>query len=223
MNNALKPRERIKTRDINEISDSELLAILLGSGTKGTDVVTMATQLITELNGLRQMSTCSIEEFQTVHGIGEAKACILFALFELTKRISSQKFSIEHKSVTTPKDVYDLCLDMCDYDQEKVVVLCLNLKMELISKVEVFIGELTSVQINPREIFKVVFGKGAYGFILVHNHPSGSPDPSDDDLVSTKEISNAANMLNILFVDHIIVAKNGYYSIREHHRNIISK
>lgn len=217
LDNNLKPRERIKISDVNCLADSELLAIVIGSGTKDQDVMEIAHKLLLESGGLSSMQRSSIEEFQKFHGIGEAKAIMLYTIFEISKRANNEKFLVERKVMTTPQLVYDFCQPMVDYSQEKVAVICLNIRMELISKVEVFVGELSSVMIQPREIFKTVFLKSAYAFILVHNHPSGYSEASDADLISTKTIAQGANMLNVKFIDHIIVSKDGYYSIRAHH------
>lgn len=220
LDNKLKPRERIKQSEINVLSDAELLAVIIGSGTKGTDVLDIAHQVLLEFNGLNRMQSCSIDDFQKVRGIGEAKAISLYAMFEICKRANNEKFYIERTALTKPEAIFNLCKPMVHYQQEKLAVICLNIRMELISKTEVFVGEISSVMIQPREIFKTVFNKNAYAFILVHNHPSGYCDPSDDDIIATKSIIEGAKLLNTMFVDHIIVAGNGYYSIRANHNEI---
>lgn len=214
MNDNLKPREKLKHTDINNLSDAELLAIIIGSGTKESDVMQTAHTLLMECNGLNQMQSCTLEQFKEMHGIGEAKASILFTIFEISKRANKQKFYLDKLQLNKPEKVEELCNDMKDYNQEKVVVLCLNIRMELISRTEVYVGEIASVTIEPREIFKTVFLKSAYGFILVHNHPSGYSEPSEDDYTSTKAIIRCAKQLNVLFVDHIVIARDGYSSIR---------
>lgn len=220
LDNNLKPRERIKQSEINVLSDAELLAVIIGFGTKGTDVLDIAHQVLLEFNGLNRMQTCSISDFQKIRGIGEAKAISLYAMFEICKRANNEKFYIERQALTKPEAIYTLCMPMVNYQQEKLAVVCLNIRMELISKTEVFVGEISSVMIQPREIFKTVFNKNAYAFIIVHNHPSGYCEPSDDDLIATKSLVEGARLLNILFVDHIIVASDGFYSIRGNHRDV---
>lgn len=220
MDNNLKPRERIKQSEINILSDAELLAIIIGSGTKGADVLDIAHQVLLEFNGLNQMQTCTIDDFQTIHGIGEAKAISLYAMFEICKRANNEKFYTERKALTKPEAIYNLCKPMVYYQQEKLAVICLNIRMELISKTEVFVGEISSVMIQPREIFKTAFIKNAYAFILVHNHPSGYCEASDDDIIATKAIADGARLLNILFVDHVIVGSDGYYSIRANNSEV---
>lgn len=218
MDNNLKPRERLKHKEINTVSDAELLAVILGTGSHKNDVVTTANKLLIECNGLNNMQSTSIEEFKKIHGIGEAKAALLYAMFEISKRANNEKFYLKPQAVNKPEIVHELCIEMADLMQEKVVVLCLNIRMELISKNEVYVGELSSVIIEPREIFKTAFIKSAYAFILVHNHPSGYSEASDDDVISTKAIFKASKMLNVLFIDHIVVAKDGFYSIRSEHK-----
>lgn len=220
LDNNLKPRERIKQSEINVLSDAELLAVIIGFGTKGTDVLDIAHQVLLEFNGLNRMQTCSISDFQKIRGIGEAKAISLYAMFEICKRANNEKFYIERQALTKPEAIYTLCMPMINYQQEKLAVICLNIRMELISKTEVFVGEISSVMIQPREIFKTVFNKNAYAFIIVHNHPSGYCEPSDDDLIATKSLVEGARLLNILFVDHIIVASDGFYSIRGNHSEV---
>ncbi|WOO86991.1 DNA repair protein RadC [Mollicutes bacterium LVI A0039] len=222
MDNNLKPREKIKRSDINSLSDAELLAIILGSGTKQSDVIATANQLLIECNGLARMQSCEIDDFRKIHGIGEVKSLVLYAIFEISKRTNKEKYYLERTEITKPEIVFDLCKPMISYTQEKVVVLSLNVRMELISKNEIYVGELTSVTIQPREIFKTVFVKSAYAFILVHNHPSGYCEPSDDDLIATSAIAKGAKMLNVLFIDHIVVAKDGFYSIRSNHQSVFS-
>lgn len=217
MDNSLKPREKIKRSDINSLSDAELLAVVLGSGSKQHDVLATANSLLVACNGLSRMQSCSPEEFRKIHGIGEIKSLMLYAIFELAKRANKEKFYITKQEITKPEIVYELCKSMISATQEKVMVLSLNIRMELISKSEIYVGELASVTIQPREIFKTVFVKSAYAFILVHNHPSGHCEPSDDDLLSTNLIAKSAKMLNVLFIDHIIVASDGFYSIRANH------
>lgn len=219
MDNNLKPREKLKYKEINTFSDAELLAIIIGSGTKNSDVLTIANSLLMTCNGLTQMQSVTVSEFENIHGIGNAKASLLFAMFEISKRANKEKFYLAKEALTKPELVYALCKEMEHLQQEKVVVICLNIRMELISKTEVYAGELSSVIIEPREIFKTAFIKSAYAFILVHNHPSGCSEPSDDDLISTSAITEAAKMLNVLFVDHIIIAKDGFYSIRTNNSN----
>lgn len=222
LDNKLKPRERLKYNEPNGLSDAELLAIIIGTGTKTSDVIETANKLLIEFGGLNMMQSTTINEFKTIHGIGEAKATILFAMFEITKRANKEKFYLKRDAVNKPEIVYELCKDLIHLHQEKVMVLSLNIRMELIAKTEVYVGELSSVSIQPREIFKTVFTKSAYGFILVHNHPSGYCGASDDDLIATQAIVSSAKLLNVMFVDHIVVAKDGFYSIRGEHPSIFN-
>lgn len=222
LDNNLKPREKIKHSEIEKISDAELLAILIGSGTKENDVISVAHNLLLSCEGLSGMLSCSIDDFQKVHGIGEVKAISLYTIFEISKRANSEKVLVDRKMLTKPKHVYELCKHMAQYTQEKVAVVCLNVRMELICVNEVFVGELSSVLIQPREIFKTVFMKNAHAFILIHNHPSGCTIPSAADVEASEELSSAANLLGVVFIDHIIIAKDGYCSIREEYPQAFS-
>ncbi len=220
LENSLKPREKLKHGDINKLSDAELLAIILCSGTKGSDVLDVAHKLLLKCNGLSQMQTWTIDDFQSIRGIGEVKAITLYTISEISKRANLEKFYIEKEMITKPQQVFELCRPMINYTQEKLVVICLNIRMELIAKIEVYTGSISSIFIQPREIFKTVFMKNAYAFILVHNHPSGYSIASEEDISCTKVISDGAKILNILFIDHIIVAQDGYYSIRSNNCSI---
>lgn len=219
----LKPRERIKHSEINVLSDAELLAVIIGSGTKSHDVLAVAHQVLLTFNGLSRMQTCTIADFQSIHGIGEAKAICLYTMFEISKRANNEKFYIEKLALTTPDMIYELCRPMVDYQQEKLAVICVNRNQELISKTEVFVGEISRVMMQPREIFRTVFNKNAYAFILVHNHPSGNSEASPDDIQSTEAIINGAKFLNVLFMDHVIVATSGFYSIRANHNELFQR
>lgn len=223
LDDSLKPRERIKRSEVNSLSDAELLAIVIGSGTKSSDVLAVAHKILLTFNGLNRMQTCSISDFEEIHGIGEAKAITLYTIFEICKRANNEKFYIDKISLTTPDVIYELCRPMVDLQQEKLVVICVNRQQELISKTEVFVGEISSVMMQPREIFRTVFNKNAYAFILVHNHPSGNFEPSQADLDSTASIISGARFLNVLFMDHVIVASAGFYSIRANHLELFQR
>ncbi len=223
MDNLLKPREKIKQHGINSLSDAELLAVVLGAGTKSKDVMQIANELLVTFNGLNNLQNVELEELLVVHGIGQVKASTLYAIFEICKRANRQKYYLKKELICKPYQVEELCSEMKSYEQENVVLICLNVKMELIAKERIFVGQLSSVNINPREIFKKAFLRNAYSIILVHNHPSGNAAASDDDLVATSSLVESAKLLEILLIDHIIIANSGYYSIREHHPNLFKR
>ncbi len=223
MDNHLKPREKIIRNGVNSLSDAELLAVVLGAGTKNKDVIQISNELLIKFNGFANMQNTELEDLLAIHGIGNVKASSLCAIFEISKRVNKQKYYLKRELITTPEQVEELCNEMKTYEQENVILICMNIKMELISKERIFIGQLSSVTINPREIFKKAFLRNAYSFILVHNHPSGNAQASDDDILATANIVKSSKMLDLLFIDHIILASNGYYSIRANHPELFTK
>ncbi len=220
MDNYLKPREKLKRQGIDALSDQELLAIILGSGTKNKDVMELANDLITGSNGIYSMLNQSDLAFQQYKGIGPNKSAQLVAIMELCKRVRAARIIEKKVSVVSPAVVYELCNSLVNQKQESVYLITLNIKYELISISEVYKGLLASVAIEPRDVFRMVFNDSAFGFILVHNHPSGDSVASDDDLVITRNFVKNAHLLSLEFIDHIVVSANDHYSIRANHSSL---
>ena len=206
----IMPREKLILHGARSLRDDELLAIMLGSGTRKNSVFSIAQQLLPllELGGLE----IDIEQLQTINGIGHSKALMLCAALELARR----RIRPEGTLIRQPQDILPLVSHILDRNQEHLLTLSLSGAHEVIKVRTVSIGLLTSCPIHPREIFVGPILDRAYSLIVAHNHPSGDPSPSREDEQVTQRIAAAGTMLGIRLVDHIIFAKRGYYSFNEH-------
>lgn len=207
-----RPRERLVNNGVENLSDYELLSIILQSGTKGENVINLSQKILSKYN-LDKLSNCSLKELQAIKGIGIAKACQIISAFELSKRGINSK--IKNKQIKSAKDVFEYCkLKMSNLDRERFVVLFLDTKNKIIKEEIVSIGTLNSSLIHPREVFKNAIKNSANSVIFVHNHPSGDPTPSDEDKEITKQLFDIGNMLEIKVLDHVIIGKDDYYSFK---------
>lgn len=209
-----RPRERLRKIGVDNLSIQELLALIIEKGKKGQNVLTIAQNLLAHFGNLAKIKQASIEELQEVKGVGFATACKLKAAFKLGEKAQSQHKIFDQK-IKTPKDVYKLCQDLANKKKEHFKVLSLNSRNQLISIDEISIGTINANLVHPREIFKTAIQNLAVSIILVHNHPSGDPEPSEDDLTITKRLVKAGKILGIEVVDHIIVVKKGFFSFKE--------
>ena len=204
-----RPRERLKEKGPEALSDTELIAIILGSGNKDQDVMTLASKiakLIAENKG-----RISLEDISYIDGIGLAKASQILAGFELARRHIVK----EAIKITETKNVLPLISDISNKQQEYFVCISLNGANELIEKRIVTVGLLDKSQVHPREVFADVITDRAASFIFAHNHPSGELNPSNSDLKIHEQLTEAAKILGIKVLDHIIVSKKGYYSFQK--------
>ncbi len=205
-----KPRERFVKHGAEALSDAELLAIILRTGTKKENVVDMSNRLLSQYN-LDKLFDCSLKELQKIDGIGPSKAMQILAIAELSKRVSQAKNPIN--KITCAKDVFDLYHErLKDEKQENFIVLMLNTKNHIIGEQLIFKGILDAALIHPREVFKAAIRASASKIILVHNHPSGDPTPSDDDLRITEMLIESGKMLNIPIIDHVIVGREKWWN-----------
>lgn len=203
-----RPRERFLKHGPEALSDAELFAIILRTGSKGENVIDMSNRLIAE-HGLDKLFECSLKELQGIKGIGPSKAMQLLAMSELGKRHTQAKHPI--KKITCAKDVFDLFHDrLKDEKQEHFIVLMLNTKNHIIGEETIFKGTLDASIVHPREIFKTAIKHSAAKIILVHNHPSGDPSPSPEDLELTEKLTKAGEELGVSVLDHVIVGKDGF-------------
>jgi DNA repair protein RadC len=202
------PREKLAMTGPRALSDEELLAVMLGSGTRGAPVHTLASQV---LPILERNCEPDLNALQNVAGIGPSKAYLLVASLEFARR----RIRPEGITIKRAADVTPLVAHLLDRRQEHVVSISLSGAHEVIKVRTVSIGLLTSCPIHPREVFVGPITDHAYSVILVHNHPSGDPTPSDEDRKVTRQLSQAAATLGIKLLDHIIVARRGYYSFQE--------
>ena len=206
-----RPRERLEKQGPTVLSDAELLAIILKTGNKTENVIDMSNRLISKY-GFDKLSMCSLTELQEINGIGSAKACQIIALFELNKRHSYSK--TQGKPIKTAKDVFEHCSPkLSSSDREHFMILHLDTKNRVIKDEIVSVGALTGTIAHPREVFKSAIKESAHSVILVHNHPSGDPTPSDEDLKMTERLLEAGEILGIKVLDHVIIGKGAWYSI----------
>src|SRR6266404_548900 len=200
-----RPRERLKERGAAVLLDAELIAILLRTGMKGTSAVQLAQQILQKFQTLDEVARAPVEEIAKVKGVGETKAIQLKAAFELARRLSGNTRD-KQKPISSPQDAAEAVReDMRLLDREEFRVLLLNTKNGLIKKCEISRGSLNASIVEPREVFKDAIAASAASMILVHNHPSGDPTPSSEDIAVTKRLVKAGDLLNIAVLDHIIL------------------
>lgn len=211
-----RPREKLTLRGPQSLTDAELIAILLRTGMKGRSVVTVAQDLIAKEGNLAKLASKSIADLKKNSGIGKDKAATLLAAFEVSRRILSQAKWHSDKKITSPEDVANIFIPLFrDEVKERFIVVCLNSANKIIKHEIISIGNLNSSVVHPREIFKTALENNAASIILLHNHPSGNTEPSNEDIVITKKVVDAGKMMDIPVFDHIILAGNNYTSFVE--------
>ena len=210
-----RPRERLLQHGPQHLTEAELLGILLGKGTRKKTAIDIARELLDRYESLQKLFSRSPSELTTVKGIGSAKAAILSAAFELVRRVQSQKIS-ERASFKRSSDVANHYLPlMRDLRKEVFKVLLLTRANRLIKEVLISEGTLDASIVHPRDVFKEALLEPAAGVILIHNHPSGNPNPSEEDLRITKQLVEAGRLLGIKVYDHIILAGESYRSLAD--------
>ena len=203
-----RPRERLLRLGPGALSDAELLAIFINTGIKGENAIQVAQRLLGEVGSLRELSRQEPESLVRNKALGPAKAAHLAAAFELGRR--AERESLKETRLQTPDEVYQyLGTEMQSLSYESVRVILLNTRYAVIRCDEVFKGALNESVCHPREILRKAIVHNAHAFILVHNHPSGDPSPSDSDLRMTRRIREAADILKIEFCDHMIIGAPG--------------
>jgi DNA repair protein RadC len=210
-----RPRERMMQAGAEALSNQELLAILLRTGTGGRSVLDLAEQILVRFDGIRTLVDAKLEELMAVPGIGPAKAVQLLAAIELGRRIARMK---KERTVVIrcPQDVSDLLMDRLRFQtQEHFVVLLLDTKNRVIAEETVSIGSLNASIVHPREVFKPALKRSAASIICAHNHPSGDPTPSREDLEVTARLVEAGRLLGIEVLDHVVIGDHRYISLKE--------
>lgn len=203
-------------RGPQSLSDAELIAILLRTGTKGKSVLSIAQEMIKQEGNLANLATKSHSALLKTSGIGKDKAATLIAAFEISRRILSKIKWLHEIKITSPADVAEIYIPkLRDELKEKFIVLCLNASNRITKEEVVSIGNLNSSVVHQREIFKAAIENSAASIILLHNHPSGNPDPSNEDILITHQIVEAGKIMGIPVYDHIIIAGNNYTSFVE--------
>ena len=205
-----RPRERLKIKGIDSLSDAELLAIILQNGTNGENVIDLSHRLISTF-GLEKINSLSLTELMKIKGIKLAKASKLVAAFELSKRVSSGK--ICERIVKNPSDIAEHYLEkLKDFKKEYFIAVFLDSRNRIIKDEVISIGTLNSSLVHPREVFKEAIRNSANSVILVHNHPSGSVEPSEEDYRVNKVLIETGNLVGITVLDHLIVGDGKWES-----------
>ena len=206
-----RPREKLEKYGPEKLSNSELLAILLRTGAKGVNVVELANKILKKFSG-NGLSGASVKDLKNTFGLGSAKACEIAACFELGRRLLKDKKSV---LILSPHDVWQELKDIRDHKKEHFVVFYLDTRSQEIKREVISVGILNANLVHPREVFELAIKNNAAQILIAHNHPSGDPDPSEEDLVITKKLVEAGKILGIEVMDHVIVAKNGFLSFQE--------
>lgn len=205
-----RPREKLQKYGPGKLSDSELLAILLRTGTKGVNVVELSRKILRKFPD-GKIAEADFVELKKTFGLGAAKVCEIIACFELGRRKLKDK---KAKLILSPKDVWENCRDVRDNKKEHFIVFYLDSRNQEIKREVISIGTLNANLVHPREVFEGAIRLSAAQIIVAHNHPSGSAEPSEDDLQITRRLTEAGKLLGIELLDHVIVTKTDYRSIK---------
>jgi len=209
-----RPRERLRSRGPEALSNAELLAILLRTGSRGENVVALATRLLSRFEGVNALGRASFAELCAEKHVGPAKAAQVIAALALGQRIMSAQ--PPRASVRSPEDVFALVgADMALLEQEHLKVILLNTRNQVMSVRQVNRGNVHSAVVRVAEVFRDAIRENAPNIILVHNHPSGDPSPSPDDAALTKQVEEAGRLLGIDVLDHVVIGRSGPASLRE--------
>jgi DNA repair protein RadC len=210
-----RPRERLMRLGPEALRDAELLAILFRSGTRDEGAVALAERLLRHFSSLRALARASIEEMQTVKGVGAVKATEVKAALELGKRLAVFT-ETNRPRIQSSQDVADLLMtDYKDCEMEKFRCLLMNTKNEVVKTVDVSDGGLDATMALPRDVFRQAVREGASAVIVCHNHPSGDPEPSRDDIALTQRLDEAATLLGLRFLDHVVFGDGRFVSLKD--------
>lgn len=214
-----RPYEKLEKYGPETLSNAELLAVVIRSGNREETAVTLAQRILTlgeEDGSITGLHDLSLEELRAARGVGKVKALQIKAVMELSKRISSALAMNNRITVKSPEDVSRILMeDMRHLKKEVFKVILLNTKNHIIKYVNVSIGSLNSSIVHPREVFSEAVRSGCSGMLLVHNHPSGDPEPSREDVETTQRLVSAGNILGIKVLDHIVIGDGRYISLKE--------
>lgn len=210
-----RPRERLACHGASSLKTAELLAILFRTGTRSLNALELAEHMLSKFGSLRSMARATTKELQAFEGVGLAKAVEIQAAFELGQRLATEA-SLDHPVIRSANDVARLVgPDMQALDREHFRILLLDTKNHVIGTHTVSIGSLNASVVHPRECFRPAIAAQANSIILVHNHPSGDPEPSSEDINLTRRLMSAGDIIGIKVLDHVIIAGNRHLSIME--------
>lgn len=209
-----RPRERLVQFGEQALSVQELLQLILGRGVAGESVAVASQKLLSHFGSLQKLAEASLEELCSIKGIGLAKAAQIKAIFEISHRLATQSTPYKSKELDNPKDIYKhIKSKLKDYNKEHFYLITLNSRNYSTS--EVSIGTLDANLVHPREVFAEAIKNKAAQIIIAHNHPSGNPEPSENDLEITKRLVEAGKILGIEVADHIIITKDSFFSFKD--------
>jgi len=209
----LRPRERLRVQGAGSLSTAELLAVVIGTGTRGNSALEVGTRLLRHFGSLSDLAAASPVEVTVIPGIGHARALQVLAALELGRRLLEP--SPARRVVRSAADAAAVCTPMRRLDREHFRVILLNTRHEILDIVDVSVGGLASAPVHPREVFKEAIRRSAAAVILVHNHPSGHSEPSRDDLLITEQLHAAGRLVGIEVLDHLIIGERTFTSLRE--------
>lgn len=210
-----RPRERLIQYGAKSLTNYELLAIILRTGTKQESVYQLALRVLNHFTSLNELKQASLQELDQIKGIGLIKAIEMQAAFELGSRIHMSSLPRYGVILSSREAGQWMVEEMADLQQEHLIVLCLNSKNEVIKKQTIFMGSVNSSVAHPREIFKEAVKYPTARLIIAHNHPSGNPDPSQADLLFTQRMIQCGQMMGIDLLDHLIIGTDHFISLRE--------
>ena len=209
-----RPREKMILNGAGSLTDAELLAILIRTGTKQFNAIQLGIAIIEKADNIRYLQNITIEELESINGIGKTKAVQIKAALELGNRIASYK-PAKYK-IKNPWDIYKYYMESLRYQYKEIFkVVLLNTKNEIITDVDISMGTLNSSLVHPREVFREAIIRSSNKIILLHNHPSGNAEPSKEDKSVTNRLKECGELIGIEVIDHIIIGDGIYFSFKE--------
>ena len=209
-----RPRERLINVGVENLSDEELLSIILKTGSKEMSVKELAAYILSNLGGIENLKNINYHEVKKIKGIGEAKACMLVALSEIARRMNRKVASLMGVKLNTPLKIFEFYKSKINNDQEQFYCIYLDASKKVIEE-KLFIGTVNYSLVHPRDIFKEAYLLNATGIICVHNHPSGEVRPSKEDINLTIRLKEIGVLMGVRVIDHIIIGDDKYYSFLE--------
>ena len=206
-----RPREKLLKYGPKKLSNAELLAIILGKGKRGENVVELSKKILRKIS-LDKFLNLQLIDLKNISGVGQVKAAQIVAAMELSKRLLNKS---EINSIITPKDIWNELKDVRSKNKEYFIAFYLDVRNYVIKKETISIGTLNASLVHPREVFEPAVRNLAAQIILSHNHPSGDPSPSEEDIKLTRQLIEAGKILGIEIIDHVIVSEKGFVSIKE--------
>lgn len=209
-----RPREKMILNGASSLSDAELLAILIRTGTKELNAIQLGQAIIYKADNIRDLHNLTFEELKSINGIGKTKALQIKAALELASRIASYK-PLKYK-IKNPWDIYKYYMGSLRYQYKEIFkIVLLNTKNEIITDIDISIGTLNSSLVHPREVFREAIRRSSNKIILLHNHPSGNAEPSKEDKNVTKRLKECGELIGIEVIDHLIIGDGVYFSFKE--------